>query len=121
MDTKKNNMLDWASSPGFFQIIQRTSTGRWKCKRCGCTDHKACSVLDPCGDRVGCFWITRGLCSNCATWSEVKEFILKGGAVGWSGDPVGRRSLVAEVVDLAVYLMRSEGGSRRGIRKNSKG
>ena len=42
------------------------------CRVCGCTDEKAC--LTACGP---CFWVTRNLCSGCATAAQIGRALAK--------------------------------------------
>lgn len=39
-----------------------------KCRKCGCTDRRACLVLD-----VPCCWVAEDLCSACATVPQLLE------------------------------------------------
>lgn len=49
-----------------------------KCKRCGCTEHNACTGLvnneDGDGRMGACYWIQPDLCSACATLKERSDY-----------------------------------------------
>lgn len=49
--------------PGARQMWRpKTSTAAWRCRSCGCSNHK------PCAD--GCCWVAEKLCSSCKVTPE---------------------------------------------------
>lgn len=53
----ENNMDQKIYTKGGTEVVFEVSEGGQKCRKCGCTQNKAC--------KGGCMWIEPNLCSNC--------------------------------------------------------
>lgn len=53
-----------------------------RCRKCGCTDRKACVEFDETGEGYCCFWVAKNLCSACVDGDAVQARLLRAGLIG---------------------------------------